>query len=250
MISKSRSRAFRQQRRKTAMVLLALLALIFTVGATGFSQDLEMHFIGNMAFRISDGETTLLSDFPYQSGAFGYNTYDPAEVRDYGSELALITHFHGDHWLGSLFAETDWALIAPKHVLAKVESDAKIAFASTMQFGGLVIEAYATEHNYTKEHYSYLVRWPRPENGDSDGTLRLYFTGDTESTEQLLEMRDLHVAFVSPWLLRAVAAAGKTIDAKRVMVYHHTTGEEVIDYQGRILPTQGEAFKVPFPAVK
>ena len=41
---------------------------------------LSARFIGNAAFEITDGEFTLLTDFPYQSGAFGYMTYDPAEV--------------------------------------------------------------------------------------------------------------------------------------------------------------------------
>lgn len=29
---------------------------------------LEARFVGNMAYAITDGTTTLMSDFPYQSG--------------------------------------------------------------------------------------------------------------------------------------------------------------------------------------
>ncbi len=55
------------------------------------AQTLEFHFIGNMAYEISDGETTLLSDFPYESGAFGYMTY---KFED-GSDITRITHRSG-----------------------------------------------------------------------------------------------------------------------------------------------------------
>ncbi len=33
---------------------------------------LQAQFIGNMAFAITDGKTALYTDFPYESGAFGY----------------------------------------------------------------------------------------------------------------------------------------------------------------------------------
>ena len=41
---------------------------------------LTARFIGNMAFAITDGKTTLYTDFPYESGAFGYMSYDFASL--------------------------------------------------------------------------------------------------------------------------------------------------------------------------
>jgi hypothetical protein len=38
--------------------------------------SLTATFIGNMAFAITDGATTLYTDFPYESGVFGYMAYD------------------------------------------------------------------------------------------------------------------------------------------------------------------------------
>ena len=75
--------------------------------------ELEFQFIGNMAFKITDGETTLLSDFPYRSGAYGYMKYDLGDVAPFEGGVSLITHFHADHWDKKLFDEMDWALIAP-----------------------------------------------------------------------------------------------------------------------------------------
>jgi hypothetical protein len=51
-------------------VIPLILALAFRAGAPD-AAGLEIRFIGNMAFSITDGKTTLLTDFPYRSGAFG-----------------------------------------------------------------------------------------------------------------------------------------------------------------------------------
>jgi L-ascorbate metabolism protein UlaG (beta-lactamase superfamily) len=69
---------------------------------------LEARFIGNMAFTITDGRVTVMTDFPYQSGYSGYKTYDPAEIRSTTpSTLVLITHRHPDHWDRAHFLTTD-----------------------------------------------------------------------------------------------------------------------------------------------
>jgi hypothetical protein len=74
--------------------------------------------------------------------------------------------------------------------------------------------------------------------------LRLYFTGDTEDTTALLAAKDLDVAFVSPWLLRAVQRAGARIDARTVVVHHHQDGESVPAFQDRIVPSQGQVLRL------
>jgi hypothetical protein len=56
-----------------AVVLLMNLMFAFPFAA---ANKLHFKFIGNQAFLITDGNTTLLTDFPYTSGAFGYMTYD------------------------------------------------------------------------------------------------------------------------------------------------------------------------------
>jgi hypothetical protein len=37
-------------------------------GLVAQTPSLEARFVGNMAFAISDGSTTVMTDFPYQSG--------------------------------------------------------------------------------------------------------------------------------------------------------------------------------------
>ena len=101
-----------------------------------------------------------------------------------------------------------------------------------MTYRDIQIEAVETPHAKIG-HSSYLVTWKG---------LRLYFTGDTDSTERLLAMKNLDVAFVSPWLLAAVAEQKARIDAKQVIVYHQAATETVPDIQKRRLPKQGETF--------
>jgi L-ascorbate metabolism protein UlaG (beta-lactamase superfamily) len=209
------------------------LLLATSLRAT-FPTSLEFHFIGDMAFAITDGKTTLYTDFPYRSGAFGYMTYEMSAVPPARDALCLVTHAHLDHFDPSLFRKMDAALIAPPSLVAQLETARAVQFAPKMSYRDIAIEAFRTPHGDI-EHYSYLVTW----HG-----LRLYFAGDTDSTERLLAMRDLDVAFVSPWLIEAVAKRGARIDARQLVAYHHRSGETVAALQGRRVPKQGEDFVV------
>jgi L-ascorbate metabolism protein UlaG (beta-lactamase superfamily) len=215
------------------MNMLLGLASVLVLGTPAASPDtLSFRFIGNMAYAITDGTTTLYTDFPYQSGYSDYMTYDFEAVPKAPGSLCLITHGHLDHFDPSLFPRMDCALIAPASVVARLKTDRAIPLAREMTYRDIRIEPLATPHG-PMEHYSYLVTW----HG-----LRLYFTGDTDSTERLLATKNLDAAFVSPWLLEAVAKRSARIDAKQVIVCHQTSAETVPDNQKRRLPKQGETF--------
>ncbi len=213
------------------MMLGLLFSFVSALSATPPAR-LEARFIGNMAFAIRDHKTTLFTDFPYESGAFGYMEYDFASVPRPNDSVCLITHGHRDHFDAALFARMDAALIAPPALTAKLGGARAIPFAPEMEYHGIRVQAFRTPHGDI-EHYSYLVTW----HG-----LRLYFTGDTDSTERLLEMRHLDVAFVSPWLVKAVAQGKGRIDARRVVVYHHRADEAVPEPPPRLVPKQGDTF--------
>lgn len=224
--------ASRTRRRSAGLFIIVAIAALGRAGSASEPGRLEVRFIGNMAFAISDGKTTLLTDFPYQSGAFGYMKYEMDAVKPAGEALCLVTHGHLDHFDPSLFRRMDAALIAPPSLVAQLHTDRAIPFAPEMSYRDMRVVAFQTPHGEI-EHYSYLVSW----HG-----LRLYFTGDTDSTEQLLAMRDLDVAFVSPWLIKTLAEQKNRIDARLLVVYHHRTGETVPAFQNRIVPKQGERF--------
>ena len=197
---------------------------------------LDARFIGNMAFAISDGTTTIMSDFPYQSGSSGYMNYRPQEIHSStSSTLALITHRHNDHWDPDLFQKTGWNVAGPDDVTSMVAAARVIPVKSQGTFGAARIEAIETPHARIG-HYSYVVTW----HGR-----RLYFSGDTESKDHLVALKNLDAAFVSPWLFRSVLRASQRIDTKLVVIYHHEAGENVPECAADwILPHQGETIQI------
>ena len=104
------------------------------------------------------------------------------------------------------------------------------AFASGASWGAVRITPVPSVHAQI-QHFSYVVDW---------SGRRLFFSGDTEDLAPLLAQRDLDVAFVSPWLLARARARAAVIPARRVVVYHHQDGEDVVDYQSRQVPRQGD----------
>lgn len=212
------------------------LFLILTVSALGARADeLTVTFIGNMGFHITDGETTLLSDFPYRSGAYGYMAYEMENVPEIVDGLSLITHFHGDHFDRKVFETMDLAIAAPAGVLEGLTAEVKIPSGPDMSYKGIEIEAFETEHKFSPEHFSYLVTW----HGK-----RLYFPGDTESPAHMLQMKDIDVMFISPWLIRTIERQDLTLDTKILVVYHQKIGEEFPPFQGVRRMKQGESFSV------
>ena len=216
------------------MRVLFVLAAAAAMGASQPRPALEARFIGNMAFAITDGTTTLMSDFPYQSGYSVYMEYDAALIRSATpATLSLITHRHGDHWEPWLFKKTGWKVAGPADVTLGIERSRVVPLNGTGTFGPIRIDAIETPH-HSIGHYSYIVTW----HGR-----RLYFSGDTESPASLLAARNLDVAFVSPWLYKAALKVGR-IDAKQIVIYHQQSGEQVPECgQGCTVPRQGQVLR-------
>lgn len=225
--------------------IVIALALAFAALAqpaeTRGAPALEARFIGNMAFAITDGTLTLFSDFPYQSGYSVYMEYHAREIRSSTPQsLSLITHRHGDHWDRALFERTGWRVIAPEDALSGIAPKRIVRtlpvkpVASTLTTGAVTVDTLPTPHANIG-HYSYLVTW----HGR-----RLYFTGDTDSADQLLALKGLDVAFVSPWLYRRSLRAGRHIDARRIVIYHQTADEAVPECRDPCsVPKQGEILR-------
>jgi L-ascorbate metabolism protein UlaG (beta-lactamase superfamily) len=195
------------------------------------STKLTATFIGNEAWHITDGEYVLLTDFPYESGAFGYMSWDWSKAPEAkGTKVALlITHEHRDH-----FAPEHLARIAPGAVIgaATIRASAgasALTPGAAVSFGPMTIESIATPHAGL-EHYSHIIEW----HG-----VRLYAPGDTEEPDSVLKAKNLDVAFVTPWMLDAVRKKNARINARRILVVHHKTSGP---YEGAETPKQGEVF--------
>lgn len=217
---------------KDVRALLALGAVILGSGSAA-ADDLQATFIGNMAFHLTDGQTEVLTDFPYQSGYSEYMTWKKEGVPAIRGALCLITHGHRDHFAAELAKEYCTTLLGPKDVSAAMP-DRALAVLPRVEHRGVAIEPIATDHA-NREHYSYLVTW---------AGLRLYFTGDTDDLEPLLRARDLDYAFVSPWLLQRAAKRQAHIHARQIVVYHQTATEAVPNHQDRIVPAQGQVLRL------
>ena len=212
--------------------ILALLLLTSTFGQQ--PRTLEARFIANEAFAISDGSVTLFTDFPYRSGYSVYMTYPTSEIRSATPlSISLITHQHPDHWERSLWEPTGWKVIGPPPVVDGLPAMRRLDPARTGVVG-LAIEPIRTVH-HDLQHFSYIVTW----HGR-----RLYFTGDADGPEALFAAKNLDVAFVSPWLYRQTAGRGRMLDAKRIVIYHHTATEQVDGCAGNcVVPRSGQTMR-------
>jgi hypothetical protein len=235
-----------------AFPIVGAIVVAIALAAAAFAQApppqaarpaLDARFIGNMAYAISDGKTTLFTDFPYQSGYSVYMKYDAAQIRSSTPRtLSLITHRHGDHWDRGLFQKTNWQVLGPLDAVADVAVSRVVRALpvapsrSTTTFEDLTIEAIPTPHADIG-HYSYVVTW----HGR-----RLYFSGDTDDATALLAATNLDVAFVSPWLFHRVRKTGGRIDARQIVIYHQTADEAVENCSGACsVPRQGQTIAIP-----
>ncbi len=126
------------------MILAGMLALLFAAPPE-WSGVLSARFLGNAAFELSDGETTLLTDFPYRPGAFGYMQYDPSEIHARPRSICLITHAHADHFDASLVARVGCRVVDPAS-----------APGEEIRLFGVTILPFPTEHAGVP-HRSYRV---------------------------------------------------------------------------------------------
>jgi len=200
------------------------------------AETLKARFIGNEAFEITDGKVTLLTDFPYHSGAFGYMKYRFEDVKPTGKVLCLITHRHEAHFNAAPLKKTDWFLMGPTGRVRGMEPSRIVPLEGLVRFEGIEIRPVKTPHG-DLEHYSYWVRW----HGQ-----RLYFSGDTEILDALLGVGKLDVAFVSPWLLESWQATGGPQGVGKVIVYHHRPDEKIQPCDVCVVPEQGDTIEIPY----
>src|SRR5262249_1997056 len=131
------------QTRHNIMLKTIQFLFILLISEHAFADQLTFQFIGNMAFSISDHKTTLYSDFPYESGAFGYMKYDLKSLKISDNGVSLITHAHRDHWAKELFQPLKLKVIGPPEVLKDVDRSRIIPFAKEISYEGIHVKAFS-----------------------------------------------------------------------------------------------------------
>lgn len=170
--------------------------------------------VGNAGVLLTDGQTSLLVDLPYEPGAFGYAMYDPDALDPPGQVVSVITHHHTDHVDPDLFmAREAWRMVGPPSVTAALPSEPVIA-GDSVTVGAFTVVPVPTPH--TDDHRSYRIRWQG---------LVLWFTGDTNDGSRILMEPRIDVLFITPWLMCGMRDAGDPPHAARVILYHMRTDE-------------------------
>jgi len=194
---------------------------------------LRLTLVGNAGVLLTDGETSLLVDLPYESGYSGYEEYRFGDLAPEGRVVSVITHHHADHFDPELFRARDgWELIGPESVTGGLEPGAVLAGDSVV-VGRFHVVALGTPH--TPDHRSYRVRW---------GGRIFHFTGDTEDPSSLRASPPLDVLFITPWLSCAAERADIPLPADRAIAYHlRAAGGDRVCASAEVLE-QGTSFDV------
>lgn len=208
----------------------------------GFSQtnELTVRFIGNCGFSITDGVSSIYFDFPYKSGAHKYSEYNLSEldsIKDH--PIFIYTHRHSDHYSGKLVRRSakknTGQVFTPRNVekitqLNNTVSDFKI-------------ETFHTKHNFSFNHYSYLITW----HGK-----KIFISGDTENPSTIATLKGLDWAFVPAWLVSHAQEQGISLqEISTVFAIYHigprdTITSDATNTKIKLLNKQGEIIHITY----
>lgn len=223
--------------RMSALVLSSGFVVAFTSASTSpdpvaEQNELAVTMVGNAGVVLSDGATSLLVDLPYESGAHGYMTYEPAALNPPGAVTSTITHHHTDHFDPVLFLERDdWRILGPPSVTGGLPP-ARVIGGDSVSLGAFEIVVVQTPH--TADHRSYRIRW---------GGRVLHFTGDTEDAAHLHDSPAIDVLFVTPWLSCTADLDVEAVAARQIAYHLNPRGADRVCGEVEILP-QGASFTI------
>jgi L-ascorbate metabolism protein UlaG (beta-lactamase superfamily) len=216
--------------------------MLFLFLKVGYSQtdSITIRFIGNCGFSMTDGTSTIYFDFPYKSGAHQYMEYNLAELDSVKNHpIFIYTHRHSDHYSGRLVRKLskklDGQIFTPRNAENLKELNSSLTDFS--------IESFQTKHHFSFNHCSYLITWHKQ---------KIFISGDTENSETIASMKDLHWAFVPVWLLIDATKKGIKLNSVSEMfaVYHIGPKDRITNdpknLQLKLMDKQGEIIAIPF----
>jgi len=215
--------------------LLFIITLFLTQTSLAQENKVTIRFIGNCGLHMTDGTTTIYTDFPYKSGAYGYMKFSKAELDSIqANSIFIFTHIHADHYSGknmrSILKEKGSKKFTPRR-MKKLKKHAK-------KIPDFDIQIIKTKHRFSLKHVSYLITW----HGK-----KIFLSGDTESAQTAGELKDIDWAFIPSWILLDAKEKNIQIDAKRKAVYHLYPNQKTKPQENTIfLNKTGETISISF----
>jgi len=202
----------------------------------GQSNEIKIRYIGNCGLHITDGVNHLYADFPYKSGAHDYIEYDASEIDSLKEKsFYIFTHKHSDHYSKKLLKKVF------KTKNGKAFGSWNITELEKLGdfIPGFEITTYKTKHLFSFRHYSYLITW----HGK-----RIFLSGDTESADTILDIKEMDWAFVPAWLVAEIVDSGRDFNTKKIGIYHIGPKDNIEISGPRVLmlKTQGEVISIPY----
>lgn len=157
-------------------------------------------------------------------------------------DIVLITHIHSDHFdVATLrgVMTTNTTLVCPKSVSERIPSEwsnqtVVLTNGQKTNIDKIKIEAIAA-YNLTQERLVYHEKGR--DNGYvlDLGGLRVYVSGDTEPTPEMLALKDIGVAFICmnlPYTMDAAQAARAVREFRPKIVYpYHCRGANLEQFK-------------------
>ncbi|MEI7660884.1 MAG: hypothetical protein WCK34_01740 [Bacteroidota bacterium] len=225
---------------KKRLYITFLIGIFCIISFLSFSQPgkIDIKFIGNCGFFMTDGKVNLYVDFPYKPGAYGYMTYDVKlldSVPDHS--IFLFTHGHADHYNKKLFKLTRQKLYGPWPVRLFLSGRRKYKLKElNASIPGFSVTEFKTSHRFSLKHCSYLIVW----NGK-----RIFISGDTGSTDTVGNMKNLDMVIAPSWLIINAHDSNLKIDTKKIILCHHRSGEIINNHSEKIIvPRQNQVIEL------
>ena len=231
----------KEKHMKTGLNKLFLTVVFSLISVFSFPQSeiIDITFLGNCGFFMTDGKINIYLDFPYKSGAYDYMNYDVKLLDSIQAHsVFLYTHGHADHYSKKLFKKTNQKLYGPWPVTLYLSGKRKYTLnAINDSIPNFSITEFKTKHSYTLKHCSYLIVW----NGK-----RIFISGDAEIADTVCKMRNLDLVIAPTWLIMDANKRNLKIDTKKIIICH-LRSQQIINNQNPekiIVLTQNQKFEL------
>jgi len=219
-------------------VFLTVLFTLISFISFPQSKNIDIAFLGNCGFFMTDGNINMYIDFPYKSGAHDYMTYDVKlldSIHDHS--IFLFTHGHADHYSKKLFKKTNQKLYGPWPVTLYLSGKRKYELNTINDsIPNFFIQEFKTKHSFSFKNYSYLIVW----NGK-----RIFISGDAETADTVCKIKNLDLVIAPYWVFTDASSRNLKIDTKKVIICHHRTRDQITTQDEKIIiPIQNQRIEL------